>query len=782
MNILYMLLWLTPIIIVDIVAFYFIQWGYQLLIVAIESFFFSFLLIVLSLIEFFRIKKRFFNDEDDSYLAINPKMFDNAYTVAGGIPHDGNSRSAINRQKGVPQFEDSQNMFINHSYSYNKDGKYNDATNQSSIAIMSRFHIGKGVIDDEERERNINLHKIINKMHGDSSLLAGSAINIMDLKDNQIFKKRKDYDKKLRLDDEDNFDRFDRRYLRRWESFEDFREYDETFAPDKKKLQDEKCISFPPSPRSLEKLDQYLYFDQENFRDKMKAEFLYNNLYADKSRSGYGFDSQSNKYGRSLERLKQLGFNRDDIDPDLAQSILDGVLENISGDEDGQFMRGGKRVGLSKKRMKEIPDFEIEDIMGEFDIDDQGNYIILRNDDNGNLEDKNERTVNRRGYLVDKNGNVVDKAGNLIFKAKELDSDDEIPPPFSFEKRKTQLLKRKADEFEDFRVENIASEDENQTWMKHKRKELADTMSGEETPVESMVEDSPGHYLSEKMSRKSKQTKTNKTIHEDNINIDIVSQKETMKFDSTFRPESVKFSRKAKRLTSARVKGPKNDVRPEKIFDGFIRDTPLYFNQIPVYPESRRDSPKRKKLQKKGHHDSSLNRIYGNIDPFLYKDESTLSGIRLDKVVNLKDKKNSNQMHLAESAEVETKFKYDGTDEELDSEINRFSGMDRVPSKYKDKGLHRDTSMKNRLNELEDIYTSKMKQKEEEMQGRKTQYNSRIKNIGYKNSNTITRNMFHTDKSIESDQVRTKKKKGRPVGKTGEYVLKHRKLEDGGWV
>ena len=61
---------------------------------------------------------------------------------------------------------------------------------------------------------------------------------------------------------------------------------------------------------------------------------------------------------------------------------------------------------------------------------------FLKNDKNGHLEDKRGRRVNRRGYLVDKLGNIIDKYGNMIFKERELDSDDEIPPPYSFEKRK----------------------------------------------------------------------------------------------------------------------------------------------------------------------------------------------------------------------------------------------------------------------------------------------------------------------------------------------------------
>lgn len=78
--------------------------------------------------------------------------------------------------------------------------------------------------------------------------------------------------------------------------------------------------------------------------------------------------------------------------------------------------------------------------MGQFEIDDLGNYIILRGD-KGELLDKIERRVNRRGYLVDKFGNVINTKGNIIFKAVELDVDDEIPAPFGFEKRKKNLLK-----------------------------------------------------------------------------------------------------------------------------------------------------------------------------------------------------------------------------------------------------------------------------------------------------------------------------------------------------
>lgn len=62
-----------------------------------------------------------------------------------------------------------------------------------------------------------------------------------------------------------------------------------------------------------------------------------------------------------------------------------------------------KRVFKAKK---EIPDFELTDIMGEFEIDELGNFIIMRGA-NGELLDKKERLVNRRGYFIDKFGNVI---------------------------------------------------------------------------------------------------------------------------------------------------------------------------------------------------------------------------------------------------------------------------------------------------------------------------------------------------------------------------------------
>lgn len=130
-----------------------------------------------------------------------------------------------------------------------------------------------------------------------------------------------------------------------------------------------------------------------------------------------------------------------EMDGDYAKSLIGNVIDGLSESESnyGGKKKLKKKKRLGKKRELEIPDFELADIMGDFEIDDLGNFIILRGE-KGELLDKKERRVNRRGYLIDRFGNIMNNKGQVIFKAVELDSDDEIPAPFGFEKRKKQLL------------------------------------------------------------------------------------------------------------------------------------------------------------------------------------------------------------------------------------------------------------------------------------------------------------------------------------------------------
>lgn len=168
-------------------------------------------------------------------------MFDNAYTVAGGLPGEDHIQRVTTQQKvrKVEMLEDSQNINFHNSYSYNM--KYDDVTNLSSIGILSRLNSKKGLmVDSDLHEQRFNLHKILSKLHDKNPMKDAVPVNIMMWRDNQIFRKRKDYGTNDRLDDEYDFDEFDRKRLRRCQSYEDFRDHDDTFAPNKLELLEEK--------------------------------------------------------------------------------------------------------------------------------------------------------------------------------------------------------------------------------------------------------------------------------------------------------------------------------------------------------------------------------------------------------------------------------------------------------------------------------------------------------------------------------------------------------------
>jgi hypothetical protein len=117
----------------------------------------------------------------------------------------------------------------------------------------------------------------------------------------------------------------------------------------------------------------------------------------------------------------------------IIKDLIEGLSESSHRDDVGAAEK--KKTKRGQEPLRPIPDFEFADIMGEFEIDDAGNYIILRGEA-GELLDRNERPVNKRGYLVDKLGNVVNTKQEIILMASELDSDEEIPASYGFEKRK----------------------------------------------------------------------------------------------------------------------------------------------------------------------------------------------------------------------------------------------------------------------------------------------------------------------------------------------------------
>ena len=77
-----------------------------------------------------------------------------------------------------------------------------------------------------------------------------------------------------------------------------------------------------------------------------------------------------------------------EIDYDFAHDLIEKVIDKLSADEEEEVPKKAKKEKKKKpfKAKKEIPDFELADIMGEFEIDDLGNFIIMRGE-NGELLD-----------------------------------------------------------------------------------------------------------------------------------------------------------------------------------------------------------------------------------------------------------------------------------------------------------------------------------------------------------------------------------------------------------
>lgn len=74
------------------------------------------------------------------------------------------------------------------------------------------------------------------------------------------------------------------------------------------------------------------------------------------------------------------------------------------------------------------------DILGDFDRDDKGNIIVLQ-DDEGNIQDKDGNPTNERGYLMDQSGNILDNhRKRKMFDKTDMDDRGEVPAPYCVEK------------------------------------------------------------------------------------------------------------------------------------------------------------------------------------------------------------------------------------------------------------------------------------------------------------------------------------------------------------
>lgn len=200
------------------------------------------------------------------------------------------------------------------------------------------------------------------------------------------------------------------------------------------------------------------------------------------------------------------------LDAKAAWKLINGVIDGYDQDIGVAKISNDtkkRRKRLTKKRLAEIPNFDIEEILGEFEVDNHGNYMIIKTK-NGKLNDKCGRLVNRRGYLIDAAGNVITRRGIFIFYKEEIDVDDEIPAPFCFDKKMKRLFRVEAfsvfrkerkkervemqDEYIEREFRRLKEEARVNKKLDSKSKAAANYAHTARSSVESMMDETPAQY------------------------------------------------------------------------------------------------------------------------------------------------------------------------------------------------------------------------------------------------------------------------------------------------
>jgi hypothetical protein len=105
-----------------------------------------------------------------------------------------------------------------------------------------------------------------------------------------------------------------------------------------------------------------------------------------------------------------------EYDPDFAKDLLKNLIDNLSDlpsstGKDSVELDYDSQGFIRRKRRVTRENFDLDDILGTFNIDDFGNIIL----DMQALRDNVGRRVNKHGYLVDAKGNIVNQEGDILF-------------------------------------------------------------------------------------------------------------------------------------------------------------------------------------------------------------------------------------------------------------------------------------------------------------------------------------------------------------------------------
>lgn len=119
--------------------------------------------------------------------------------------------------------------------------------------------------------------------------------------------------------------------------------------------------------------------------------------------------------------------------------VIDGISASVAptvdlGDLCDSDMSDEMPRKHTRKRKRDNRD-NLNVVAGELSVDSHGHIQVDENGE-GEMKDKLNRGVSKKGYLVDDEGNIVDKQGKVVFSADEISQEGEIPERMRTEHRK----------------------------------------------------------------------------------------------------------------------------------------------------------------------------------------------------------------------------------------------------------------------------------------------------------------------------------------------------------
>ena len=210
----------------------------------------------------------------------------------------------------------------------------------------------------------------------------------------------------------------------------------------------------------------------------------------------------------SDEENKGFEYEEAELESNFAGELINGVIDNLSESSD---FREPKKLDVD--RLREIPEFELEDILGVFDVDENGNFVIKNNQ--GVEVDNNNHRVNHKGYLIDKTGNIINKKGEIIFYQNEVGSDGEIPAPFVYEKHKTDFLSKAMKRKEGLSIDPNYMLEDDEDLVEAELQKIRPI--SKESSVESLIADNPGMYVDENLIKGKIPTNANSNMLDSEI-------------------------------------------------------------------------------------------------------------------------------------------------------------------------------------------------------------------------------------------------------------------------